>query len=118
MAAMFQLPRLASIISTQYTGATEEASILRMAAELQQELQLLPFGSLDNKSTTTLVSLYNATTVALVSHLFSVHKCMRDYQETLSQRDEIVSILKSHRVQLSSFNLPMDTRDVDMPIEE
>ncbi|EEB89194.1 hypothetical protein MPER_12733 [Moniliophthora perniciosa FA553] len=98
--------------------AAEEASILRTAAELQQELQLLPFGSLDNKSTTTLVSLYNAATAALASHLFSAHKCLRDYQEVLAQRDEIVSILKSRRVQLSSFNLPADTRDVDMPMEE
>ncbi|EEB94112.1 hypothetical protein MPER_07128 [Moniliophthora perniciosa FA553] len=84
-AAMFQLPRLASTISTRYTEAAEEASILHTAAELQQELQLLPFGSLDNKSTTTLVSLYNAATAALASHLFSMHKCMRDYQEMLSQ---------------------------------
>ncbi|EEB94235.1 hypothetical protein MPER_06984 [Moniliophthora perniciosa FA553] len=67
-------PRLASTISTQYTGAAEEASILCTAAELQQELQLLPFDSLDNKSTTTLVSLYNAATAALTSHLFSTHK--------------------------------------------
>ncbi|EEB89168.1 hypothetical protein MPER_12767, partial [Moniliophthora perniciosa FA553] len=110
------LPRKTCLIP--HIGAAEEASILRTAAELQQELQLLPFGSLDNKSTTTLVSLYNAATAALASHLFSAHKCLRDYQEVSAQRDEIVSILKSRRVQLSSFNLPADTRDVDMPMEE
>lgn len=92
--------------------------MFRTAEELQQELLLLPFGTLDAKSSPTLVSLFNAATAALASHLFSAHKALRDYKDTLATREEIGNLLRERRVPLQSFQQPSDTKDVDMPMEQ
>uniref|UniRef100_A0A0W0FI08 Uncharacterized protein n=1 Tax=Moniliophthora roreri TaxID=221103 RepID=A0A0W0FI08_MONRR len=96
-------------------GATDEGSLFHTVEELQQELLLLPFGSMEAKSTLTLMSLYNAATAALTSHLFSVHKALQDYKDTLVTCNEISRILCDCHVTLLS-PLAYDTKDVDMPM--
>uniref|UniRef100_A0A0W0FB90 Uncharacterized protein n=1 Tax=Moniliophthora roreri TaxID=221103 RepID=A0A0W0FB90_MONRR len=81
--------------------AMDESSLFHTVEELQQEL-LLPFGSMEAKSTPTLMSLYNAATVALTSHLFSVHK---------------IIILHIYRITLLSPQA-YDTKDIDMPMAQ
>uniref|UniRef100_A0A0W0FBT8 Uncharacterized protein n=1 Tax=Moniliophthora roreri TaxID=221103 RepID=A0A0W0FBT8_MONRR len=97
--------------------ATDEGSLFHTVEELQQELLLLPFGSIEAKSTLTLMSLYNATTAALASHLFSVHKAMQDYKDTLVTRDEISRILHDCHITLLSPQA-YDTKDIDMPMAQ
>ncbi|ESK80967.1 hypothetical protein Moror_11272 [Moniliophthora roreri MCA 2997] len=110
---LFHFIVLISFIS----GATDEGSLFHTVEELQQELLLLPFGSIEAKSTLTLMSLYNATTAALASHLFSVHKAMQDYKDTLVTRDEISRILHDCHITLLSPQA-YDTKDIDMPMAQ
>uniref|UniRef100_A0A0W0F738 Uncharacterized protein n=1 Tax=Moniliophthora roreri TaxID=221103 RepID=A0A0W0F738_MONRR len=95
--------------------ATDKGSLFHTTEELQQELLLLPFGSMEAKSTLTLMSLYNAATVVLASHLFSVHKAMQDYKDTLVTHDEISRILCDCHITLLSPQA-YDTKDIDMPM--
>ncbi|ESK81344.1 hypothetical protein Moror_16710 [Moniliophthora roreri MCA 2997] len=108
---LFHSIMLISFIS----GATDEGSLFHTVEELQQELLLLPFGSMEAKSTLTLMSLYNAATAALTSHLFSVHKALQDYKDTLVTCNEISRILCDCHVTLLSPQA-YDTKDVDMPM--
>ncbi|ESK81171.1 hypothetical protein Moror_14869 [Moniliophthora roreri MCA 2997] len=95
--------------------AMDKGSLFCTMEELQQELLLLPFRSMEAKSTLTLMSLYNAATAALASHLFSAHKAMQDYKNTLVTHNEISRILCDCHITLLSPQA-YDTKDIDMPM--